>query len=90
MEVHSIKSLFGSGGAAKLTDEARTAIQQADVIIGVDSGSQREFTVFGTPSLEQTMQVGEEVSMDTLRVEIDEKAGDLARLISAVRSIKGR
>ncbi len=85
-----MKSLFGEKGSADLSPDARAALAQADVIVGVDVATQREFTIFGTPAFEDTVQLGTEVAMNTVRVELDEVAGDLNRLVALVRAIKAR
>jgi hypothetical protein len=83
----SLKSLLGDAQAAS---SERARIAAADVIIGVDAGSLREFTVFGTPALEESFLAGRPVAMRTVSVEIDQQAGDLEKLVALVRSIKGR
>ncbi len=90
MNVISMRSLFGGQGAADVSPDARTALARADVIVGVDVATQREFTIYGTPSFEDTVQLETVVAMNTVRVELDEVAGDLQKLVALVRSIKAR
>jgi len=90
MDVVSMKDLFSDTGRPDLSPDARTALAQADVIVGVDVATQREFTIFGTPSFEETVQLNTEVAMNTVRVELDEGAGELNKLVALVRSIKAR
>jgi hypothetical protein len=72
-----------------LTATARSALVEADVIIGVDTASQREFTVFGTPALESTMSLKRLSAMRVVRVTLDCSNKELERLIALVRGIKG-
>ncbi len=90
MHVVSMKDLFGANGRAELSPEVRAALLGADVIVGVDVATQREFTIFGTPAFEETVQLDSEVSMNTVRVELDETAGELQKLVALVRAVKGR
>ncbi len=69
--------------------EARGAVAAADVVIGIDQASQRAFTVFGTPALEESIQFGRDGALRTVRVGFDQKSGQLELLMSLVRSIKG-
>ncbi len=78
-------ALFGSAGI----DDTREAIAKADVIIGVDTTTQREFTVFGCPSLESTTSLKRPSAMRTVRVTIDCRAGQLEMLLELVRAVKG-
>ena len=72
-----------------LSAEARAALRKADVIIGIDTTSQREFTVFGTPSLESTMRVKKRSSMRVVRVALDCNNKELEKLMALVRRVKG-
>jgi hypothetical protein len=90
VNVIMMKDLFVGPGGGDVSPEARAALAQADVILGVDRRTQREFTIFGTPSFEETVQLGQEVSMNTVRVELDDCDGELNKLATLVRSIKGR
>jgi hypothetical protein len=90
MNVVSMKDLFNEMGAADLSPEVRAALSHADVIVGVDVATQREFTIYGTPSFEETVQLNSDVAMNTVRVELDEPAGELNKLVALVRAVKGR
>lgn len=74
---------------AALSDDTRMAFAEADVIIAVDESSQREFTVFGTPSLESTVTIKRPSAMRIVRVSLDCRAGDLEKLTGMVQVIKG-
>ena len=73
----------------RLSPTARAALVAADVIIGVDTASQREFTVFGTPSLESTTSLKKLSAMRVVRVLLDCNNRELERLLKLVRRIKG-
>lgn len=71
------------------SDEARAALVRADVIIGVDTASQQEFTVYGTPPLESTMNLKKLSAMRVVRVTLDCNNQDLEKLMALVRRIRG-
>lgn len=72
-----------------LSAEAQAALTEADVIIGVDTSSQREFTVFGTPALESTMSLKTLSAMRVVRVTLDCNNQELEKLMALVRRVKG-
>ncbi len=88
MEILTIESL-----GPKLDAAARAALAEADLIIGVDPGvdgtAEREFTVFGMPSLESSGSIKRPSAMHTVRVLIDSKSGGLQELVALVQGIKG-
>lgn len=88
MKVIPIETLFEDGSTTSLRAETRAAIARADVIIGIDAASQNEFTVFGTPALEETVTLGKEVALRTLRVALNVDNGELEKLVGVVRAIK--
>lgn len=71
-----------------VTPEARQSLLAADVILGVDRATEREFTVFGMPSLESTVILNRS-AMKVLRVTLDSERGQLDELLHIVRSVKG-
>jgi hypothetical protein len=75
---------------AALSERSRAALAEADVIIGIDTITQREFTVFGCPSLESTTSLKKPTAMRTVRVTVDCQSTELERLLALVRSVKGR
>ncbi len=81
-------TLFDEGPGSNLRAEKRAAIARADVIIGVDVTTQNEFTVYGMPALEETVRIGKEVALRTLRVALDEQNGELEKLVAIVRAVK--
>ena len=74
----------------QLSEESRTALTDADIIIGVDVHTQCEFTIFGTPPLESTISLRRPAAMRVVRVSIDGAAGELDRLIELVHKLKGQ
>jgi hypothetical protein len=80
-----VKESLGSG----LGSETRAALVTADVIIGIDRTTGDEFTVFGTPALESTVSMKKPAAMQTVRVPIDCATGELEKLLTIVRSLKG-
>lgn len=73
----------------EVTPAARAALVEADVIIGVDTMSQREFTVFGTPALESTASLKKLSAMRVVRVSLDCSSKELEKLMTLIRSVKG-
>ncbi len=67
----------------------RKLLVDAHVVIGVDAASRREFTVYGTPALEQTATVGGQQALRTLRVTLDQTRGQLDQLAALVKVLKG-
>jgi hypothetical protein len=88
MDITPIESLFAEGSETGVRPEARVAIARADVIVGVDADTQNEFTVYGTPALEESVQLGREVALRTVRIRLSQRAGELDKLVSLVRAIK--
>ena len=84
MKVLPIESL-----GATLTEDSRALLAEADIIIGVDLVTQREFTVFGTPSLESTITMKHPSAMQVVQVPLDFNSGELEELAELVREIKG-
>jgi hypothetical protein len=84
MEVLAIRAI-----RPNLSADARAALAEADVIIGVDVVGQREFTVFGTPELEDSGSVKKPVALRTVRVFLDDAAADLEELIAMMQVAKG-
>ena len=69
-------------------DETRAALAAADVIIAVDSHTQRKFTVFGLSPLETTVTLKKPSATHTVLVQIDSESGGLEKLASLVREVK--
>ena len=88
MDVTPMDALFDEGPGSNLRAEMRAAIARADVIIAVDVATQNEFTVYGTPALEESVLIGKEVALRTLRIVLDERNGELDKLVAVVRAVK--
>ncbi len=73
----------------KVSEQARAALLAADVVIGVDRDTEREFTLFGMPSLETTVVAPRPSAMQILRVLVDCNNQELDRLLMLVRDVKG-
>jgi hypothetical protein len=84
MKILPIEALAG-----EFDDDARAALAEADVIIGVDVASRREFTLYGTPSLESTMTLKRPSAMRVVQVLLDCQSGELEELAALVQDIKG-
>lgn len=75
---------------AEISDEARAALTEADIVTVVDVRTECEFTVFGTPPLESTQTLKRPAAMQVVQVRIDTAGGGLERLAKLVRDLKGR
>jgi hypothetical protein len=84
MDIIPIEAILPDPSAA-----ARAALVAADVIIGIDKSSQREYTVFGTPALESTMTLRQLSSMRVVRVSLDCSNQELEKLMALVRRVRG-
>jgi hypothetical protein len=72
-----------------VSEKARAALVAADVVIGIDRDTDREFTIFGMPSLETTTLIRQPSAMQILRVLLDCNNKELDRLLVLVRDVKG-
>jgi hypothetical protein len=73
----------------RLDAATRDSLSTADVIIGVDHRTQREFTVFGMPALESTTTLKTLSAMRVVRVTLDCDKEHLEHLTALVRRLKG-
>lgn len=73
----------------RLDAQTRETLASADVIVGVDNRTQREFTVFGMPALESTTSIKKLSAMRVVRVVLDCDKEHLEHLTSLVRRLKG-
>jgi hypothetical protein len=89
MDVIAIETLLDEASSADGRVAARKALAKADVIIAVDADSQNEFTIYGTPSLEETVRIDKDMSLRSVRVMLSDKAVQLDKLLGLVRAIKG-
>jgi hypothetical protein len=73
----------------QMSSHARAALAAADIVLAVDNRTQNEFTVFGTPALESTMNLKSLSAMQVARVLFDYDCGQLEQLSRIVRRVKG-
>ena len=88
-ETVSLDAILGSAGADDQSAACRKLLVEADVVIGVDAASRREFTIYGTPPLEATATMGADQALRTLRVTLDQSRGQLDQLTALVKVLKG-
>jgi len=88
MDVIQIEALFDENLRPSFDPATRAAIADAEVVLAVEKASQSEYTVFGTPALEETVRLGEEVALPTVRIEFRDLPGQLEKVMSLVQSIK--
>ena len=90
-EVIPIHALFdGSGINPNLDSDPRPAFRDAQIIIGVDVMSQREFLVFGRELLQEIVTSGRDQSVATLYIGLDQETDELEQLIALTVATKGR
>ncbi len=88
MDVIQIEALFDDDLRPCCDAATRSAIADAEVVIAVDKVNQREFTVFGTPALEETVRFGKQVALPTVRIEFQGKPDRLEQIMSFVQAVK--
>lgn len=74
---------------SQFNDELRTALADADIITGVDTNTEREFTVFGSPPLESTVTLKRPAAMRVVQVRLDGRDATIKKLLELVRELKG-
>lgn len=72
------------------TRQARTAIADADVIVGKDIMSEREFLIYGREFLERIVQTGQKEKAKRLVIELDQETQELEYACAAVQVLKGQ
>lgn len=85
-----INALFAADGSRPNPNlDTRQALAAADVILGIDVMSKREFVLYGKKTLEKIARgkVGQSVSV--FRIELDEDSDDLERAVALVEVVKG-
>ena len=83
--IHQLTDDQGTDGAA-----ARELLKNAEVIIGVDVMSQREFLVYGRELLSEIGESAAPREVPVLHVELDQETRELEWLCAAVTALKGR
>jgi hypothetical protein len=90
-DVIPIDALFGETVAEpNPANDPRPMLQAADVILGHDWMSGREFLIFGRDVLASVTKSGVSKQLSTLRVGLDQETDELEKLIALVWNIKGR
>jgi hypothetical protein len=74
---------------ARVSDDERAALCEADVITGIDVQTEREYTVYGTPSLESTVSLKRPAAMRVVQVRLNDPKSDLERLVALVKMLRG-
>jgi hypothetical protein len=64
-------------------------LDEADVIIGVDIMSQREFIVYGRALLRLIKESGEPRDVNLMKISLDQDTAELTQLLALVRIVKG-
>ena len=84
-------ALFGEGveASSDLPIHPREMLRQADVILGVDVMSRREFLLYGRETLEQIAESGQPETIGIVRVELDQETEELAKIAALVEELKG-
>lgn len=91
-DIVPIDALFDEGVGPNLSGEhdPRESLATADVILGVDVMTEREFLVYGRDALEDVTEGGEPRPMVVLRVGLDQETDELEKLIALVQTTRGR
>lgn len=69
---------------------ARGLVLHADVIVGQDTASGREYVIYGKPALKRIVETGEGEDLRILRIRLDASGEDLDRLCGLVMFLRGR
>ena len=88
-KVIPIAALFDEGVGPNRANDLRPALAAADVIVGVDVMSEREFLVFGRKTLQDSLASGSPIAVPAMYISLDQDTDELEQLIAAVRAIKG-
>jgi len=88
-DVIPIAALFDEAYGPNLSDDPRSDLHAADIIMGVDVMSQREFIVYGRDLLERIAAGTQATEASMMRIGIDQDADELQRMIALVITIKG-
>jgi hypothetical protein len=74
---------------ARVSDDERAALCDADVITGIDVRTEQEYTVYGTPALESTVSLKRPAAMRVVQVRLNDPKSDLERLVALVKMLRG-
>jgi hypothetical protein len=84
-------ALFGEGveTSPELPIHPHEMLRQADVILGVDVMSRREFLLYGRETLEQIAETGQPETIGIVRVELDQESEELEKIAALWEELKG-
>ena len=88
-DVIPIAALFDEAYGPNLSDDPRPDLRAADIIMGVDVMSQREFIVYGRKLLERIAAGTQATEASMMRIGVDQDTDELERLLALVLTIKG-
>jgi hypothetical protein len=90
--IDALFDLDGSGLNESAGIDVRGALEAAQVILGHDVMTGREFILFGRETVERIARGDEPEGAATLRVALDHdpRGGDIERITALVAAIKGR
>jgi len=89
-EVIPLEAFFAADSLAPNPEsDPREALRLADVIIGVDFMSQREFVVYGRHILEEIATTGVKKNARVLKIGVDQETDELDKLVALVEVSKG-
>jgi hypothetical protein len=84
------EALFAADGINPNPEcDPRPELHRADVILGVDVMSGREFLVYGRKALEEIVATGETREHAVVRIGIDQETDQLEKLSALVQVVKG-
>lgn len=87
----ALDALFDeSGRGPNISSDPRPLLNGADVILGVDRMSGREFLVFGADALRNVTKTGQSKWLKVLRIELDQETDDLERVLALMTVVKGK
>jgi hypothetical protein len=78
-----------SGVRPSLAADHRQALRAADLIIGEDVKSGRQFLVYGRAALAHDVGGGQTAWLRTLKIALDPETEELGRLLTLVQDLKG-
>src|SRR5579871_1017249 len=85
-----IEALFDETGTGpNKSADHRQALVAATVILGVDGKTRNEFLLFGRETLEGIARTGKAEFLPVIRIELDQRSGELEKIIALVRMVKG-
>ena len=84
-----IDALFDDHCDVNESKDYRPVLNAADIILGVDVMSEREFLVFGRQALEQIAVSGQTDQLVVVKIALDQDSTELEKLIALVTVIKG-